>query len=62
MMGAHGQADTIVNKITIMIRNSPYFESVDKYLSKASLDDLKAYLLFRLSSPLSSCPHPKPDA
>ena len=39
-----------MNKITIMIRNSPYFESVDKYLSKASLDDLKAYLLFRLRS------------
>ncbi len=44
----HSQADTIVNKITIMIRNSPYFESLDKYLAKANLDDLKAYLLFRL--------------
>ena len=44
----HSQADTLVNKITIMIRNSPYFESLDKYLAKANLDDLKAYLLFRL--------------
>jgi len=48
----HSQADTIVDKITIMIRNSPYFESMNKYLTKmavSNMDDLKAYLLFRLA-------------
>ena len=45
----HSQADTLVDHITIMIRNSPYFESLNKYMMKADLDSLKSYLLFRLA-------------
>ncbi|KAJ1488983.1 hypothetical protein T484DRAFT_3560624 [Baffinella frigidus] len=45
----HSQEDTIADKIKIMIRNPAYFQALDKYLTEVKMDDMKAYLLFRLA-------------
>mgnify|MGYP002636233250 CR=1 FL=1 len=45
----HSQGDTIANNIKISIRNSQYFEALGQYVSEVNMEDMKAYLLFRLA-------------
>ena len=50
----HSEADTIADKIVIMIRNPRYFARVSAYLAQVNLEEVKSYLLFRLGFVLGS--------